>query len=140
MTAAYISFFNKSSFYVPTFFAFLRAALCRSVIKLSDSGCKFEICVVSLRKRSGMEMNMRLAVTYENGKIFQHFVYTEQFKVYDVEDGQIQKEEIVNTNGNGHGALSGFLTELGVDTLLCGGSGYSVPVMHISTMQGKDLG
>ncbi|MBQ4421964.1 MAG: DUF134 domain-containing protein, partial [Schwartzia sp.] len=29
---------------------------------------------------------MRIAVTYENGEIFQHFGHTEQFKVYDVED------------------------------------------------------
>ena len=32
---------------------------------------------------------MRIAVTYENGEIFQHFGHTEQFKIYDVEDGQI---------------------------------------------------
>lgn len=66
---------------------------------------------------------MRIAVTYENGEVFQHFGHTEQFKIYDVEEGQIQKEEIVNTNGSGHGALSGFLTSLKVDTLLCGGIG-----------------
>ena len=29
---------------------------------------------------------MRIAVTYENGKIFQHFGHTEQFKFYDVAD------------------------------------------------------
>lgn len=66
---------------------------------------------------------MRIAVTYENGEVFQHFGHTEQFKIYEVKDGQIQKEEIVNTNGSGHGALSGFLTGHGVDTLLCGGIG-----------------
>jgi len=32
------------------------------------------------------ETIMRIAVTYENGEIFQHFGHTEQFKVYDVED------------------------------------------------------
>lgn len=52
---------------------------------------------------------MKIAVTYENGEIFQHFGHTEQFKIYEVEKGRIQKEEIVSTNGNGHGALSGFL-------------------------------
>ena len=31
------------------------------------------------------EKNMKIAVTYENGEIFQHFGHTEQFKVYDVE-------------------------------------------------------
>lgn len=66
---------------------------------------------------------MRIAVTYENGEVFQHFGHTEQFKIYDAEGGQIEKEEIINTNGSGHGALAGLLTELKVDTLLCGGIG-----------------
>ncbi|MFQ9152897.1 MAG: NifB/NifX family molybdenum-iron cluster-binding protein [Blautia sp.] len=26
---------------------------------------------------------MKIAVTYENGEIFQHFGHTEQFKLYD---------------------------------------------------------
>ena len=52
---------------------------------------------------------MRVAVTYENGEIFQHFGHTEQFKVYDIEDGKIVHEEVVDTNGQGHGALAGFL-------------------------------
>ena len=66
---------------------------------------------------------MRIAVTYENGAIFQHFGHTEQFKLYDIEDGKITAEEIVDTNGQGHGALSGFLTEAGVEILICGGIG-----------------
>ena len=66
---------------------------------------------------------MRVAVTYENGEIFQHFGHTEQFKIYDVEDGKITKEQVVDTNGSGHGALAGFLLDLQVDTLICGGIG-----------------
>jgi predicted DNA-binding protein (UPF0251 family) len=49
---------------------------------------------------------MRIAVTYENGQIFQHFGRTEQFKLYDVADGKIINEQIVCTNGDGHGALA----------------------------------
>ncbi len=66
---------------------------------------------------------MRIAVTYENGEIFQHFGHTEQFKLYDVEDGRIVNERVVNTNGSGHGALAGFLLEAGADALICGGIG-----------------
>lgn len=66
---------------------------------------------------------MRIAVTFEQGKIFQHFGHTEQFKVYDVSDGQVTKEQIVLTNGSGHGALAGFLTDMEVDALICGGIG-----------------
>lgn len=66
---------------------------------------------------------MRLAVTYENGQVFQHFGHTEQFKVYDVEEGKINGSQIIDTNGNGHGALAGFLKNLGVEVLICGGIG-----------------
>ena len=66
---------------------------------------------------------MRIAVTYENGQIFQHFGHTEQFKVYDVENGQILSSEVVDTNGSGHGALAGVLTMLNADVLICGGIG-----------------
>ena len=66
---------------------------------------------------------MRIAVTYENGEIFQHFGHTEQFKVYDAENGKIVSSEVVDTNGSGHGALAGVLSALHVDALICGGIG-----------------
>lgn len=66
---------------------------------------------------------MKLAVPYENGNIYQHFGHTEQFKVYVVEDNTILSSEVVPTLGSGHGALAGFLQELGIDTLICGGIG-----------------
>ncbi len=67
--------------------------------------------------------SMRIAVTYENGEIFQHFGHTEQFKLYDIEDGKIVGEQVINTNGSGHGALAGFLQAAQVDALICGGIG-----------------
>lgn len=66
---------------------------------------------------------MKIAVTYENGQIFQHFGHTEQFKIYDVENGEVKNSEIADTNGSGHGALAGFLKAKGVDVLVCGGIG-----------------
>ena len=60
---------------------------------------------------------MKIAVTYENGEVFQHFGHTEQFKIYHVEEGKIVSSEVVNTNGSGHGALAGFLKELGAEVL-----------------------
>ena len=65
---------------------------------------------------------MKIAVTYENGQVFQHFGHTGQFKLYEIENGAV-KTQIVDTNGSGHGALAGFLNEAGVDTLICGGIG-----------------
>ena len=69
------------------------------------------------------EKQMRIAVTYEDGNIFQHFGHSEQFKLYDVEEGKIVNTQVVDTNGQGHGALAGFLTGAKVDVLICGGIG-----------------
>ena len=66
---------------------------------------------------------MRIAVTYENGEVFQHFGHSEQFKLYDVDNGKIVGEQVVDTNGSGHGALAGFLQAAKVDALICGGIG-----------------
>lgn len=66
---------------------------------------------------------MRIAVTYENGNVFQHFGHTERFKVYDVENGEITVATTINTNGSGHGALADILKKCNVDTLICGGIG-----------------
>lgn len=66
---------------------------------------------------------MKVAVTYEDGQIFQHFGHTEQFKVYDIEDGKVVSSEVIDTNGFGHGALAGFLLNNGIEILICGGIG-----------------
>lgn len=66
---------------------------------------------------------MKIAVTYDNGQIFQHFGHTEQFKIYTAEDGKIIASKVIDTNGSGHGALAGLLSSLGVDALICGGIG-----------------
>lgn len=66
---------------------------------------------------------MKIAVTYENGEIFQHFGHTSQFKIYEVENNNIVKSEIIDTNGSGHGALAGLLSVQNVDALICGGIG-----------------
>lgn len=66
---------------------------------------------------------MRIAVTYENGNIFQHFGHTEQFKVYETEDGKIVSSRIVTADGQGHGALAALLADEGAEVLICGGIG-----------------
>lgn len=66
---------------------------------------------------------MKIAVTYENGQIFQHFGHTAQFKLYEIADNAIVASQVVDTNGSGHGALAGFLVQNGVNALICGGIG-----------------
>ena len=66
---------------------------------------------------------MKLAVTYDNDQIFQHFGRTEHFKIYEIEDGRVINTEIIDTNGSGHGLLTGILMQHGVNALICGGIG-----------------
>lgn len=66
---------------------------------------------------------MKIAVTYEDGQIFQHFGHTEQFKLYDTDGGKILSCEVVSTNGSGHGALAALLGSLNAEVLICGGIG-----------------
>lgn len=66
---------------------------------------------------------MRIAVTYENGQVFQHFGHTEQFKIYEVEDGKVVSSQVIGSDGQGHGALAGLLSNNSIDVLICGGIG-----------------
>ena len=66
---------------------------------------------------------MKIAVTYENGNIFQHFGRTESFKAYEVEDGKIVSSEVIGSDGIGHGALAGLLAGHDIQVLICGGLG-----------------
>ena len=94
--------------------------------QLCSSPCSATSCFqkqTQNKKKGKVDKTMKIAVTYENGEVFQHFGHTEQFKVYEVEDGKIISSEIVDTNGQGHGALAGFLFNSGIDVLICGGIG-----------------
>ena len=66
---------------------------------------------------------MKIAATYENGNIFQHFGRTEQFKIYEIEDGKVISSQVIGNDGLGHGALAGLLADHAIDVLICGGLG-----------------
>ena len=66
---------------------------------------------------------MKVAVTCENGTVFQHFGHTPEFAIYDVEDGRILAESVKSCGDSGHGALAGLLAEVKVSGLFCGGIG-----------------
>lgn len=95
---------------------------CRNMCCRQRSDCFEERTNLTSDECKG-ELRMKIAVTYENGQVFQHFGHTAQFKIYTVEDGNVTGSEVVDTNGSGHGALAGFLMQHGVDTLICGGIG-----------------
>lgn len=95
-------------------------------VRLCDSGSACKHCP---RVRNGAdvpgkgEAEMRIAVTYEDGQVFQHFGHTKNFKLYDVEDGKIVSTAMLDAGESGHGALAVLLKDAGVDTLICGGIG-----------------
>lgn len=86
-------------------------------------GCQKKHCFHSYYQKQKEDSCMKIAVTYEDGTVFQHFGHTKQFKLYQVTDNTIEKTELLDTTGSGHGALAGLLTAHGVDTLICGGIG-----------------
>lgn len=59
---------------------------------------------------------MKIAVTYENQEVFQHFGHCEAFKIYEIADNAVVSSEVVGTGGDGHEALAGFLRRHGVDS------------------------
>lgn len=86
---------------------------CRKVTRQAES-----------QDRSGKAVEiMKIAVTYEDGNVFQHFGHTEQFKLYEVTDGRIVDAQVIGTEGSGHGALAGLLSGHKIDVLICGGIG-----------------
>lgn len=66
---------------------------------------------------------MKIAVTYDNGDVFQHFGHSENFKIYDVDAGKVISSKIISTNGSGHDALANLLDDENIDVLICGGIG-----------------
>lgn len=85
---------------------------------------------------------MKIAVTYEKdtGNVFQHFGHTEYLKIYNIENNNIEKEQIINVNGQGHGALATLLSNNSVEILICGGIGSgaieSLEKLHIKYYAG----
>lgn len=91
----------------------------------TQNACRCRGCAKhkQLRRKQGESIMKKIAVAYENGQIFQHFGHTEIFKLYTVQDGKITGSELMDTQGNGHGALAQLLQAHEVDTLICGGIG-----------------
>lgn len=114
---------------VQTLYTEARKKVARFLVEGTDlliEGGNYELCPHKSCARENEKkgvFQMKIAVTYQNEMVFQHFGHTEQFKIYTVEDGKIVSSEVVDTNGQGHGALAGFLKTYEVDTLICGGIG-----------------
>lgn len=96
------------------------SAGCTSCCKANHKGSdKPKLVNISQRK----ENEMRIAVTYKDGNVFQHFGHTEYFKIYEVEEGKVLSSDVYSSQGAGHGALSAVLSAADVSVLICGGIG-----------------
>ncbi|MDO5520952.1 MAG: NifB/NifX family molybdenum-iron cluster-binding protein [bacterium] len=62
---------------------------------------------------------MRIAVSYDNKSIFKHVGDTKEFKVYDVENGNVVSSEVLQSVGAGRGMVVDFLTKHSCDVLIC---------------------
>lgn len=69
------------------------------------------------------DTKMKIAVTCVNGEVFQHFGHCPSFLICDVENGKIVNSTMVDSSSSGCGALAGFLADLGVEVVICGGIG-----------------
>ncbi len=88
----------------------------------NSGGTKIRLTPILLFDEKGSS-SMKIAVPYDNGQVFQHFGRSEFFKIYDVNHNQIEKSEIISTNGTGHCALIDLLEAAHAEILLCGGIG-----------------
>ena len=66
---------------------------------------------------------MKIAVPYEDGKVFQHFGRAREIKLYTVENGAVTAAHLVANEAEGHGAVTRLLKELGVNIVICGNIG-----------------
>lgn len=68
---------------------------------------------------------MKIAATYDisSNVIFQHFGKTQNFKVYEIENGKIVNAEVINNGGFGHHDLAAYLKNLGIEILILGNRG-----------------
>ena len=66
---------------------------------------------------------MKIAVSYEDGNIFQHFGHSKMFKIYEIDGQNIVDTKIIEAQGSGHSALATMLDDINVDALVCGGIG-----------------
>jgi len=109
-----------TSIYEAARYKLAEAIICGKRIRIAGGVYEIEEAAMPRMKEKG-EHTMRIAVPYTDGQIEQHFGRAKQFKFYDVATNVA--EELVDTVGEGHGALAAFLHTAQADLVICGGIG-----------------
>lgn len=85
---------------------------------------------------------MKIAIPYDNGRVFEHFGRAEQFKFYTVDAEEILSTEIIDTKEipdtkeTGHDTLPRFLKNENINLLICGGIAVTaVAALHEAGIQ-----
>ncbi len=77
---------------------------------------------------------MKIAVASDGKYVSAHFGHCEGFNVYEIEEGNVLKEEFKENPGHRPGFLPVFLKELNVNTIIAGGMGETA--QHLFKEQG----
>ena len=72
------------------------------------------------RSAGGLKKLMKIAVTYEDGRVFPHFGMAVCVKFYEIEDGQIVSTEMAELKNPGHGFIARVIFGNGADTVITG--------------------
>ncbi|MBC2725047.1 NifB/NifX family molybdenum-iron cluster-binding protein [Desulfosporosinus sp.] len=66
---------------------------------------------------------MKIAVASDNGIVTEHFGHCQSFSIFETQNNQIVKSDIIANPGHKPGFLPNFLNDLGVKVIILGGMG-----------------
>lgn len=112
--------FNLQSFQIYTFCHRFLGCICYLFPEAGNKCPAFLLCSRRIASAFVKYPHMQ-QIAKAGGSVF--WAATGVFKIYDAENGLILSSEVVSTNGQGHGALVGFLVQHQVNVVLCGGIG-----------------
>lgn len=65
----------------------------------------------------------KIAIPTNNGKLWSHFGKAPQVTFITIDNGKITEKEVKDAPAHGHGVMAQFLSENGVNEVVCGGLG-----------------
>lgn len=74
---------------------------------------------------------MKIAISTENGQVSAHFGHCPHFTIFEINNKQLVKKDILDNPEHQPGFLPGFLKNNGVDCIIAGGmGGRAVELFH----------
>ncbi|MBD3310599.1 dinitrogenase iron-molybdenum cofactor [Candidatus Woesearchaeota archaeon] len=87
---------------------------------------------------------MRLAISTDNDMVSEHFGRCPEFTIVDIDEGKVQKKEVIDNPGHSTGFIPKFLKEKDVGCVIAGGAGFraqqlfdQLGIRLITGVQGK---